>query len=77
MKVNDVVLIKDENKLRNDWSMGIIVKVKPDSKGFVRSAVIKTETSELHRPVHNLGWILLSTAKMLTSLQLELETEHC
>ena len=31
MKVNDVVLIKDENEPRNDWSMGIVVKVEPDS----------------------------------------------
>ena len=44
MKVNEVVLIIDENEPRNDWSMGVVVKVEPDSKGFVRSAVVKTET---------------------------------
>lgn len=67
MKVNDVVLIKDENEPRNDWSMGVVVKVEPDSKGFVRSAVVKTETSELRRPVHKLILLLTADARMDTS----------
>ena len=57
-EVHDVVLIKDENESRNDWSMSIIAKVEPDSKGFVRSAVVKTQTSELHKPVHKLVLLL-------------------
>ena len=57
-EVHDVVLIKDENESRNDWSMGITAKVEPDSKGFVRSAVIKTQTSELRKPVHKLVLLL-------------------
>ena len=67
MKVNDVVLIKDENEPRNDWSMDVVVKVEPDSKGFVRSAVVKTETSELRRPVHKLILLLTADARMDTS----------
>lgn len=55
MEVHDVVLIKDENESRNDWSMG---PVEPDSKGSVRSAVIKTQTFELCRPVHKLVLLL-------------------
>ena len=58
LEVNDIVLIKDENESRNDWLMGIIVKVEPDAKGFVRSAVVKTKTSELRRPVHKLVLLL-------------------
>ena len=61
MEVHDVVLIKDDNESRNDWSMGIIAKVEPDSKGFVRRAVVKTQTSEPRRPVHKL--VLLLAAK--------------
>lgn len=38
--------------------MGIIVKVEPDPKGCVRSAVVKTKTSELRRPVHKLVLLL-------------------
>ena len=62
MEVHDVVLIKDENESRNDWSMGIIAKVEPDSKGFVRSAVVKTQTSELRGPVNKLNYIVLLLA---------------
>ncbi|XP_068749088.1 uncharacterized protein [Montipora capricornis] len=47
MKIHDVVLIKDENTPRNDWSMGVIVNVELDSKGLVRSVVVRTETTEL------------------------------
>ena len=64
MEVHDVVLIKDENESRNDWSMGIIAKVEPDSKGFVRSAVVKTETSELRRPVHKLVLLLAAEDRL-------------
>ena len=64
MEVHDVVLIKDENVSRNDWSMGIIAKVEPDSKGFVRSAVVKTQTSELRRPVHKLVLLLAAEDRL-------------
>ena len=64
MEVHDVVLIKDENESRNDWSMGIIAKVEPDSKGFVRSAVVKTQTSELRRPVHKLVLLLAAEDRL-------------
>ena len=52
MKIDDVVLIKDENTPRNDWSVGVIVNVEPDSKGLARSVVVRTEMTELRRPVH-------------------------
>ena len=67
MEVNDIVLIKDENESRNDWLMGIIVKVQPDSKGVVRSAVVKTRTSELHRPVHKLVLLLAAEDQLDTA----------
>ena len=46
-KIDDFLLIKDENTPRNDWSMGIIGNVEPDSKGLVGSAVVRTKTTEL------------------------------
>ena len=67
MEVNNIVLIKDEHESRNDWLMGIIVKVQPDSKGVVRSAVIKTRTSELHRPVHKLVLLLAAEDQLDTA----------
>ena len=64
MKIDDVVLIKDENTPRNDWSMGVIVNVEPDSKGLVRSIVVRTETTELRRPVHKLVLLLAVEDRM-------------
>ena len=64
MEVHDVVLIKDEKESRNGLSMGIIAKVEPDSKGFVRSAVVKTQTSELCRPVHKLVLLLAAEDRL-------------
>ena len=64
IKIDDGVLIKDENKPRNDWSMGVIVNVEPDSKGLVRSAVVRTKTTELRRPVHKLVLLLAVEDRM-------------
>ena len=64
MKIDDVVLIKDENTPRNDWSMGVIENVEPDSKGLVRSVVVRTETTELRRPVHKLVLLLAVEDRM-------------
>ena len=58
MKIDDVVLIKDENTPRNDWPIGIIGNVEPDSKGLVGSAVMRTKTTELWRSVHRLALLL-------------------
>lgn len=58
MEIGDVVLIKDCNLPRNTWSMGRICETEVDRKGFVRSVVVKTQTTELRRPVNKLVLIL-------------------
>lgn len=60
-KVDDVVLIRDENAPRKVWPMGEVTKVELDSKGLVRSVVLTTHTTKLHRPVNKL--ILMPTAE--------------
>ena len=64
LKVDDVVLIKDENAPRNVWPMGVVTKVEQNAKGFVRSVVLKTHTTELHRPVNKLILILTAEERM-------------
>ena len=32
--------------------MGVVTRVEPDSKGFVRSVVLRTYTTDLHRPIN-------------------------
>ena len=61
LKVDDVVLVKDENPPRNAWPMGVVTRVEPDSKGLFRSVVLRMHTTELYRPVNKL--ILMLTAE--------------
>jgi hypothetical protein len=58
LRINDVVLIRDENLERHHWKMGRVVKCLADCNGLVRSVFLKTATSELHRPVHKLVLLL-------------------
>ncbi|KAK3730096.1 hypothetical protein QZH41_003649 [Actinostola sp. cb2023] len=58
LTVGDVVIIKDENASRNSWSMGVIVQVEPDAQGLVRSAVVRTQKTELRRPANKLVVLL-------------------
>jgi len=53
-EVGDIVFIKDDSLPRNRWSLGRITQTEPDRKGFVRSAIVKTTSSELRRPVDRL-----------------------
>ena len=52
--VGDVVLVKDERTLRNTWPLARVLEVFPDTKGLVRSARVRTQTSVLDRPIHKL-----------------------
>ena len=58
LQVGDIVLVKNEDQTRSDWLMGRVISTEKDKDGFVRSAVLKTERSELHRPVHKLVLLL-------------------
>ena len=58
LQVNDVVLIKDESTSRNEWSMGVVTDVEPDTKGLVRSVKLRTRKTEIRRPVNKLVLIL-------------------
>jgi hypothetical protein len=57
IRVGDVVMIMDENSRRGDWLIGSVTKVLPGSDGVVRAATVKTERSELTRPVVKLCFI--------------------
>lgn len=47
----DLVLLIDPNTPRGSWPLGRIVEVRPGEDGVVRSAVVRTATTELTRPV--------------------------
>ncbi|KAG8186533.1 hypothetical protein JTE90_023959 [Oedothorax gibbosus] len=52
--VGDIVLLEDPNKKRTFWSMARVLKLITGKDGHKRLALIKTETTELLRPVQRL-----------------------
>ena len=51
VKVNDLVLIKDENMPRNLWPLGLISRVIEGRDGLVRTVHVKTKSKTLVRPI--------------------------
>ena len=64
LKVNNIVLIEDDNAPQNVWLMGVVTKVEPDTKGLVRSVLLRTHTSELYIPVNKLILLLSAEERM-------------
>nr|XP_042913195.1 uncharacterized protein LOC122273192 [Parasteatoda tepidariorum] len=62
LKVGEIVLVEDINK-RTFWNLAKILKVIPGRDGHTRVALVKTENSEILRPVQRL-------------FRLELENEY-
>ena len=57
-KVDDIVLVYDENAPRGKWPLGRVVKVYPDRCHRVRQVLVKTVTSTLRRPISKLFKII-------------------
>lgn len=55
LKVNDVVLVRDERLPPSKWALARILATHPGSDGLVRVATIKTSTGEYKRPVAKLS----------------------
>ena len=54
MKVGELVLVHETGLPRNLWPLAIIKKVCTGRDGNVRSAIVKTRVTELHRPITQL-----------------------
>lgn len=52
MKINDIVVVKDENSSPNQWLLGKVIKTHPGSDGKVRVVTLKTKSGEMKRPIH-------------------------
>ncbi|XP_055633091.1 uncharacterized protein LOC129773503 [Toxorhynchites rutilus septentrionalis] len=50
IQVGDLVVLVEEH-LRNGWLRGRVLRVSPGRDGRVRSAVVKTTSGVIHRPV--------------------------
>ncbi|XP_031638125.1 uncharacterized protein LOC116350466 [Contarinia nasturtii] len=51
IKVNDMVLLKDERFPPTKWPLARVITVHPGSDGLVRVVTIKTKSGEFKRPV--------------------------
>ena len=54
LKVNDLVLLVDENYPRGRWLLGRVMKIFPGHDQRVRVAEVKTKNSTLVRPISKL-----------------------
>ena len=54
VRVDDLVLMLDENTPRGQWPLAIVKAIKRGRDGLVRSCTVKSGTSEYVRPVHKL-----------------------
>ena len=59
----DVVILKEENTPRNVWHFGVIVDTEPDSQGFVRTVMVKTEKTVYRRPISKIVLVLAKEDK--------------
>ena len=49
LRVEDVVLVVDENLPRNQWALGRVIEIFPDSHGLTRKVKLRTRTSAMIR----------------------------
>lgn len=57
-RVDDLVLIKEDNMPPSKWHMGRIIKVHPSKDGIVRAVQVRTLTGEYTRPILKLALLL-------------------
>ena len=54
IKVGELVLVHDSGLPRNLWPLAIVQQVFPGDDGKVRSVLVKTRVTQLHRPITQL-----------------------
>lgn len=57
VRVDDVVMVADNNAVRGKWNMGRIIEVYPGQDGKVRNVKLKTSTGEYSRPITKIAVI--------------------
>lgn len=57
LKLNDLVVVKDDRFPVNHWPLGRIVKLHAGDDGLIRVATVKTQNSMFKRPITKLGLV--------------------
>ena len=74
----DVVLLKDSNTCRNQWSLAKVLTTCPDDQGQVRLVTVRTSKgSLLDRPINKLVLLLESTTERPRIPDEEPRSEKC
>jgi len=60
LRVDDLVVIREENLATTHWRMGRVTQVHPGRDGLVRVATLRTVTGTIQRPITKLCPLLLS-----------------
>ena len=66
IKIEDVLLISEDNVPRGKWSMGRVERLVPGKDGLVRTATLKTQKGRLQRPVERLHRLQTSTTQFVS-----------
>ena len=53
-KVEDVVIIKTDNKNRGTWPLAVVSGIHPGKDGIIRAVELKTAHGQIERPVQHL-----------------------
>lgn len=54
IKVNDMVIVREDNLPPTQWCVGRVMETFPDKEGLVRTVKIRTPSTELTRPITKL-----------------------
>ena len=55
LKINDVVLVVDEDSPRGQWPLGLVVNVETSSDGLVRAAEVAMQRQDEASPDRKTG----------------------
>ena len=54
IKINDIVIVRDNNLPPNQWLLGKVIAIHPGSDGIIRVVTLKTQFGEMKRPITKL-----------------------
>lgn len=60
IKLNDVVIIHDDNLPAGKWSLGRVIELHPGKDGYVRVVTLKTKNGTMKRPILKLSVLPVS-----------------
>ncbi|XP_064406043.1 uncharacterized protein LOC135351065 [Halichondria panicea] len=60
LHIGDMVVIKEDSPLLNEWPLARVIEVHPGHNGLVRVATIKTSNGVYKRPINKLALLLSS-----------------